>query len=122
MVMRNYPTYRIEDFYTKSFREGGITYPQFLFLHKAADDYAYNQNVFLAAIHGIDMEETSTKIKAAPQTTTTKTTTKHTPDNGVLFGDPEQYSHLSDQERTDLTQKMLKHWGPMVNKMNQQPS
>jgi len=110
-VLRNYPAYRIEDFYVKSYREGGLTYQQFLFLHKSADDHLYNQNRFMAGIHGIDLEGTVSEVK------TSAAGPKSSRKDPVLFGDPADYAHLSEQERKDLTQKMLNHWKPLGSKM-----
>jgi hypothetical protein len=115
--MRNYPTYRPEDFYVKSYREGGLTYPQFLFLHKAADEQAYNQNRFMAAIHGIDLDASAKDkggSKTQPKTVSRPSTQSSSP---MLFGDPAQYEKMSQQEREELTQKMLKHWQPFGQKM-----
>jgi len=115
--MRSYPTYRIEDFYSKSFREGGLTYQQFLCLHAMADEAAYNQNQFLAAIHGIDIAAPATKHSSPRPGQAPHSQKKSTTNGPMLFGDPEQYSHLSDEERKALTQKMLKHWKPMGDTM-----
>ncbi len=113
--MRNYPVYRIDDFYVKSYREGGLTYPQFLFLYKTADEQRYQQNKFLAAIHGIDLEESAAEVTS--QHNTSPITTKKSQTTPMLFGDPEQYSKLSEQERQTQTQKMLSHWKPMGDKL-----
>jgi len=112
-VLQSYPAYRIEDFYTKAYREGGVTYEQFLFLHKAADDQLYGRNRFMAAIHGIDIDTPAAEkpVGGPPRVATKRAGSK------MLFGDPAEYTHLSEQERAELTQNMLKHWKPLGSKM-----
>lgn len=117
--MRSYPTYRIEDFYVKSYKEGGLTYQQFLFLHKAADDALYSQNRFIAAIHGVDIEADDNKKSPERKSKATGPVGVSGGSAPMMFGDPDQYSHLSDQERKEQTQKMLKHWRPFGSKMEQ---
>ena len=108
-MLRHYPAYRIEDFYIKTYREGGLTYQQFIFMHEMADEAEYDQNRFVAAIHGIDIEaeadNTSPLVSDSPRKSSTP--------SSMLFRDPKEYSHLSDQERQELTEKMLGHWRPM---------
>ena len=55
-MLRHYPAYRLEDFYSKKFVDGGVTYAQLLFLYNEADDASYNKQKFLAALRGIDLD------------------------------------------------------------------
>jgi hypothetical protein len=94
-----------------------LTYRQFLFLHKSADEQLYQQNKFLAAIHGIDTEEES---KARPKTNPQKNQSQARSsgkNSSMLFGDPADYASLSDEERTAKTKGMLSHWQPMGDKL-----
>ena len=52
---------------------------------------------FMAAIHGIDIDKAKKEKKEA---------------DSFLFRDPKEYEHLSEEERKELTEKMLgKHKG-----------
>ena len=75
------------------------------------DEAEYDQNRFIAAIHGIDIEA---EVDDAPVSNTPRRVTGSSP---MLFGDPEQYSHLSDQERRDLTDQMMGHWRSMGSRL-----
>ena len=54
---------------------------------------------FLAAIHGINLDDT--------QSDSSRETEKNVEKAVPLFGDPDSYNHLSQEEREELTQKMM---------------
>lgn len=106
--MRSYPAYRIEDFYRKSYLEGGVTYTQVIKLYEYQMRDQEDQWKFHAAIHGIDLdakpEETEESGSAA----------KPTQDKQFLFKDPATYEGMSEEERTKETQKMMSYWRPFA--------
>jgi len=67
---------------------------------------------FEAAIHGIDLDKT-TKGSDVPQTQGKQMA-------GFKFGKPEDYEHMSKEEREKLTQKMMgqhKAWNAIQKPM-----
>lgn len=103
--MRHYPSYRLPDFYQKTFVQGGITRNQLLFLFDSADKERYEEHRFLAAIQGIDIDEGKKDKK-----TTTQAVDVNLNKDPFVFKAPEDYEHLSEEEKASMTQDMLKHW------------
>ena len=101
--MRNYPSYRLEDFHQKRFLEGGITSKQMFFLYRSADAERYNYYRFLGALQGVDIDASKEK---PTQTTSIKTQG----DKQFLFQAPEDYEKMTDEERKLKTDKMMEHW------------
>lgn len=52
---------------------------------------------FQAAMHGVDLEEGVMKSGGK----------KEAPKNEFVFGSPEDYAHLTKEEREELTKKMM---------------
>jgi len=93
--------YKLNDFYCRSFKDGGVTLGQLSVLYEQAQKRIIEHNKFLAAIHGVDVKDSPAAAK---------------PDkpDGFMFGDPEDYKNMPMEQRTALTQKMLgahKRWG-----------
>lgn len=66
-------------------------------LHEHAMDRKIRDMKFSAAIHGVDPKELEGK----------EISQKTMKDN-LLFGDPEEYKKMGEQERKDLSEKMMK--------------
>lgn len=101
--MEMYPQYRLEDFYIKHFYEGGLTLGQVKALYELGTQRKINEFKFQAMIHGIDLSKHS-KNNPPP-----KQKDKEVIQSPFMFGNPEDYSHMSKEEKEELTQKMLNH-------------
>lgn len=110
-MLRHYPSYRLADFYSKSFLDGGATYKQLITLFRYADEERYDNFKFHAAIHGIDLD-------APPEDETSESS--DTPrvygagqgaEERFLFKDPADYEKMTDEQRAKEDQKMKEHWG-----------
>lgn len=112
-VLRNYPAYRIEHFYQKSFLEGGVTYNQTIFLFKSADDEKFRDYKFQAGIHGVDID--------ADAEGGDKPKSKQTNEETFLFKDPADYEGLSDEEKQRETDAMQQHWSGFQLKTSPKP-
>lgn len=114
--MHHYPCYRIEDFYQKSFKQGGLTLGQIQVLFEYYVKKENENYKFHAAIQGIDLEKEANKASTGskPQS---RANTK-TPNNNALpmFGAPEDYTYLSEEEKKELTAKMMGSHRSWVNK------
>jgi hypothetical protein len=76
--------------------EGGLTHDQMvgLYEHKLKEDEEHLR--FQAAIHGAKLKETG------------RPTTKNNLGKAVpMFGDPKDYESLSQEEREEMTDKMM---------------
>lgn len=91
-------SYRLNDFYFKSYRNGGPTLAQVGALYdeiQKAKDIEYR---FQASIHGVELKD---DLKS--QTSQSDSKEPVVP----LFGNPEAYKNMSDQEKEDLTSQMI---------------
>lgn len=95
----------------KSFREGGVTYSQFMFLHQSATEQKERDDEFLAAVHGINLRDPASVTEQKPSPSSPKVVESP---NNMMFADPSEYEHLSEEERDKLTKEMMKHWSPFV--------
>jgi len=91
-------SYKLDDFYNKSFINGGITMEQtealFIEIQKAKDV----EFRFQASIHGVELKDDGEKSQT--QSDSKKPVIP-------LFKDPETYKNMTDQEREDLTSNMV---------------
>jgi hypothetical protein len=92
--LENYPSYRLEDVYRKSFKDGGLTILQIHALFEDTQKRKLKDWRFQCRIHGINPDG---KQPSAP------TSQGDTP----LFGDPSEYEHLSEEQKQALTEKMM---------------
>ena len=105
-MLRHYPSYRLPDFFTKTFLQGGITRNQLMFLFDSADKERYEDHRFMAAIQGIDIEADSNSEKGSTPGSVDINLEKES----FAFRDPKDYEHLSEGERALMTTDMLEHW------------
>lgn len=54
-----------------------------------------NERIFLAAIHGIDLSQSSGEVS------------KKDVEEGMLFGDPKDYEKMPEEKRKELTKRMM---------------
>ena len=88
--------YRLEDIYRKSFKEGGLTQGQIEVLFEDYQERHYNQMVFEAGIHGVNLNEVSGEKKGEVKTSPM-----------FEFKSPEEYEKMSKEEREELTKEMM---------------
>ena len=93
-ICENY-NYRLEDFYYKSFKEGGLTFGQLSVLYKHYEKRLVQRMEFDAGIVGAKLD----KDKPAKRE-----------EQEMLFKSPEEYEKLSKKERVELTKEMKEHW------------
>jgi len=105
-VLRWYPGYRLEDFYRKSFVDGGVTKDQLLFMFESGDKERYSDQKFAAALQGVDLDG---ETGATPGSQPPKAAPVQKGD-GMLFGSPEDYENMTQEEREAQTTQMMKHW------------
>lgn len=104
--MENYSQYRFEDFYIKHGWEGGITLNQVeaLYIHalrRKQEDYR-----FQAALHGAKFDDDQQQ------------TSKKEPKQSLpIFRDPEEYEHMSKEEKDKITQNMKQQHKAWAGKM-----
>lgn len=101
-----YPFTRIEQF-TSSYKEGGLTYSQvdcmyIKILKKRSDNMR-----FLAAIQGIDISGKSGQQQVSAEELPEGVENP----KEFVFGDPDAYDKMSQEEKESLTQKMMINWG-----------
>ena len=115
--MEKYPQYRLEHFYSYSFREGGLTLQQahILFLHsmERESEKEYQRMKFIANIMGanIDDSESKNQNKDVQQDLDKKEKEQDLP----LFRDPSEYDEMSNEEREKLTNQMMSKHKKWVN-------
>lgn len=98
--------YTIHDLVIKRWRDGGCSINQVVCLYEKAKLYDLEQLKFIAAIHGLDVEDKKGK------------TTKSAKSNNPLFMAPEDYEHLSKEKRQELTDKMKRIYKPLTERLN----
>lgn len=91
--------YKLDDFFRKSWLQGGLTIAQTFYLFDRHQDEKYRDHRFLAAIQGINLDK---ELKKTPSQTPTKEQ-----QGNFIFGDPTEYEKLTEDERVVLTSKMM---------------
>jgi hypothetical protein len=86
--------YRLEDIYSKSFADGGLTYGQISVLFKHYEKRLVRTMEFEAAIAGAEIKKDAPDKKEV----------------NMLFKSPEDYEKLSKEEQEELTQQMKENW------------
>ncbi len=97
-------SYKIDDFYLKSFLQGGITLRQANTLFTEIQKIKSEEFKVQAALQGVDIDKD--KAISSPTASSTKSPS-------MIFGDPNEYNSLSKDEAQNLTEKMMgkhKHW------------
>jgi uncharacterized FlgJ-related protein len=79
--------------FNKTFYEGGLTISQVQSLYELNQNRELDRMKFFAKLQGIDIDK---QLKKREQ------------ENKTLFRDPKDYEDLSDEERAELTQEMMK--------------
>jgi len=93
-ILESYPQYKLEDFYRKSFLEGGVTVGQIEVLYLHTLKRQMEKFKFEAAVHGVDLDKESSKSIPKKK-------------SDFEFKSPEEYEKLPEEERKKLTEKMI---------------
>ena len=101
-ILRNYPSVKMVDF-RSHYKEGGITFPQIEFMYESCVKDKLQDYKIIGSLHGVDI---SGEGKSVPSNQLPPGVDKA---EHFVFGAPEDYEHLSEQERDDLTKKMMSH-------------
>ncbi len=94
------------DFVFKSFRDGGLTFDQLIFLYQS---HIKRENLKLkiqASIHGIQIDDELVDSNISSQ----QTTVAKKQESNFLFRDPKDYEKMDTEERERLTKKMMQHY------------
>lgn len=92
--------------FTESFKDGGLTYTQVNCMYVNILKKRSEKMKFLAAIQGIDI---SGKSGETPVSRDELPEGIENPKEFV-FGNPDSYDKMSDEEKEKLTQKMMGNW------------
>lgn len=98
-IMRNYPSVTIRSF-RSSYRDGGLTFQQMECMFDSCIKDKNQEYRIIGAFHGIEVGEK----KSVPKNQLPAGVDKA---EHFVFGDPNDYAHLSQEEREDLTRKMM---------------
>ncbi len=88
--------YRLEHFYQRSFKEGGVTFGQLLVLYEHAQKREAERFRFQAMMHGAEPKDSSSIVSSEKKAS-----------RPFMFGDPDDYKNMSPEGQKDLTDKML---------------
>lgn len=109
--MRYFPQYKLDDFYRKHYYEGGLNLFQIKAMYKFIGNEKEMDCKFQAGVHGIDLDKEAKKSKNKP--TKQKFDEIEKKQDIPLFRDPSEYESMSQEEKEQLTQKMMgkhKQW------------
>lgn len=98
--MRKYHQYKFENFFQLRFYEGGLTTDQVSAMYKSIVEEQNEDIRFQAALRGVTLKDGGNESPSNSKQTKSEPVVP-------LFGDPDSYNHLSDEERNVLTQKMM---------------
>jgi hypothetical protein len=108
-VMRKYPQYRLEDFYRKSWREGGLTMLQMHTLFEYASEEELKHIKFKAALAGVNLDGDK-KTEGVKKQSEPKT-------NGPLFKHPDEYAKMTEEEKKRETERMQQYFKKELSNM-----
>lgn len=102
--LRHYPQYTHFHIYHTPYRKGGITLDQLFFLVEDAFKQKRNDTLMLAGMHGVDVSKLLTEEEKKEQVS--KKEKVYNP-NEPLFGDPEMYKNMTEEEKQKATEAMM---------------
>ena len=101
-LLRNYPSLTISSF-RLHYKEGGITYPQIEFMYESCLKDKLQDYKIIGSLHGVDISGKKNEV-SKNQLPPGVEKAEH-----FVFGAPEDYAHLSAEERDSLTKRMMAH-------------
>lgn len=100
--MQLYPSATIERF-TGSYQDGAYTYAQVEAMFSHAIKSKNDHYKFQASLHGFDISKESDGLTDGAVPEGVKR-------NEFVFGDPSKYDDMTQEEREELTKKMMGNW------------
>lgn len=107
-ILHYYPSVNLQQFII-GFKKGGLTYTQIETLYELAEKERSEEYKIIGAFHGIDLSgEKSVPKNELPEGVNEA---KH-----FVFGDPDAYKGYTQEQKEELTQKMMgnhRQWAPV---------
>ena len=103
--MEIYSQYRLEDFFQKHSWQGGLTLPEVQVLYSCAMKRANEEREFQMALRGFDPKSASSSSNNKEAANQSQKQPQH--QDMPIFGDPKEYEHMTQEEKDQLTQKMM---------------
>lgn len=104
LFLRHYPQYTHFHIYHTPYPRGGLTLDQLFFLVEDAIKQKRDDTLTLAALHGCDVSKMLTQEEKQERSTVKE---KVYNPNEPLFGDPEMYKNMTEEERNKATEAMM---------------
>ena len=104
VFLRHYPQYTHFHIYHTPYRRGGLTLDQLFFLVEDALKQKRNDTLMLAGMHGCDVSKMLTAEEKKERETSKE---KVYNPNEPLFGDPEMYKNMTEEEKQKATEAMM---------------
>jgi hypothetical protein len=101
--MERYPSYRLEDFFRKSYSEGGLTIQQMTVLYEDSQKRMLEKYKFYATLQGAEFADESSTEKVSEGSKILKPVHQ----SGTMFQSPSAYKHLSQKQKEELTRSMM---------------
>ncbi len=114
--MENFPQYKLWDFYKKHYYQGGVHIFQVQRMYEHTMDRKYSEHRFYAALQGVDLDKELKK--KGHKTQSEELEDQQNKQDLPLFRDPDEYDHLSDEEKEKITQDMKKQHKNWVQQGN----
>lgn len=108
--METFPQYKLEDFYRKHYYQGGIHLFQVQLMYEYIQKREIEKYEFHASLQGIDLRKEMKKHKSTKNSINRQKQLldqQEKKQDMPLFRDPEEYKNLSQEERDELTKKMM---------------
>lgn len=97
-------SYKIIDFYEKSYLEGGPTLDQVIFLYEEIQNLKTREVELQAALHGVKFKKPLSNSPAVVDP------------NVPVFRDPAEYEKMTPEQRERETQKLMAHTSKWVQR------
>ena len=117
-LLSQYPQLTFDSF-QKSFKEGGITEEQAEIMYTEAARRRYEHYRIVASFQGIKLPDDPNDSSAQNIVKTSELPAGVTESKTFVFQDPKEYERLSDEEKAQLTESMLKNHKDWAESGNQ---
>lgn len=97
-ILETYPQYTLAHFYTLNFKQGGLTNGQIDVLFRHAKERELEKFRMLASLQGLRFKDDEEQEMYAG-----------TEFEGCVFGKPETYQHLTDEQKKRWTDMLMAH-------------
>ena len=104
VFLRHYPQYTHFHIYHTPYPRGGLTLDQLFFLVEDALKEKRSDTLVTASMHGVDVSKLLTEEEKKEQVSNKE---KVYNPNEPLFGDPEMYKNMTEEEKQKATAAMM---------------